>query len=70
MIIYSLYVLLLVLPILKVHIHSLYLFIYFWLCWVFPAADGLSLVSAGRGRSVVVHRLLTVVLSLVVDHRP
>ena len=35
------------------------LFIYFWLCWVFVAACGLSLVVASRGYSlVVVSRLL------------
>ena len=28
-----------------------YLFIYFWLCWVFIAACGLSLVVASRGYS-------------------
>ena len=27
------------------------LFIYFWLCWVFVAARGLSLVTASRGYS-------------------
>ena len=26
-------------------------FIYFWLCWVFVAAHGLSLVAASRGYS-------------------
>ena len=29
----------------------IYLFIYFWLCWVFIAACGLSLVVASRGYS-------------------
>ena len=29
----------------------IYLFIYFWLCWVFIAAHGLSLVAASRGYS-------------------
>ena len=28
-----------------------YLFIYFWLCWVFVAAHGLSLVAVSRGCS-------------------
>ena len=28
-----------------------YLFIYFWLCWVFVAARGLSLVAASGGYS-------------------
>ena len=36
------------------------LFIYFWLCWVFVAACGLSLV--------VVRGLLIEVTSLVVEH--
>ena len=29
----------------------LYLFIYFWLCWVFVSVQGLSLVAASGGRS-------------------
>ena len=29
----------------------IYLFIYFWLCWVFVSARGLSLVAASGGRS-------------------
>ena len=29
------------------------LFIYFWLCWVFVAAHGLSLVAASRGYSLL-----------------
>ena len=29
----------------------LFLFIYFWLCWVFVAAHGLSLVAVSRGYS-------------------
>ena len=46
-----------------------YLFIY-WLCWVFVAAHGLSLFVASRGHSLVaVLRLLTVVASLVAEHR-
>ena len=28
---------------------DLFFLIYFWLCWVFIAADGLSLVAANRG---------------------
>ena len=31
----------------------IYLFIYLWLCWVFIAACGLSLVSASRGYSLL-----------------
>ena len=43
----------------------IYSFINFWLCWVFVAACGLSLVLGSRGYSlVVVHRLLTVLASL------
>ena len=42
----------------------MYVFIYFWLCWVFSVAWGLSLVAVGRGSSVVsVCGLLTVVAS-------
>ena len=29
----------------------IYLFIYFWLCWVFASVRGLSLVAASRGHS-------------------
>ena len=29
----------------------IYLFIYFWLCWVFVSVRGLSLVAASRGHS-------------------
>ena len=32
----------------------LYLFSYFWLCWVFVASHGASLVAVGRGYSLVV----------------
>ena len=32
-------------------IDFIYLFIYFWLCWVFVAARGLSLVAASGGYS-------------------
>ena len=41
---------------------------FFWLCWVFVAARGLSLVAASGGYSVVVHGLLIAVASLVVEH--
>ena len=38
---------------------------FFWLCWVFIAAQGLSLVTVSRGSSLVaVHRFLIVVASL------
>ena len=47
---------------------SLFNFVYFWLCWVFVAARGLSLVSESRGYSlVVVCGLLTGVISLVTE---
>ena len=38
-----------------------YLYVHFWQCWVFVAAQGLSLV--------MVCRLLFVVTSLVAEHR-
>ena len=48
----------------------IYLFIYFWLCWVFAAAHGVSLVAASRGYSLAsVLRLLTAEASLVAKHR-
>ena len=41
----------------------------FWLDWIFIAAYRLSLVSAGRGYSLVaVPRFLTVVALLVAEH--
>ena len=45
------------------------LLIYFWLCWVFIAARGLSLVAVSRGYSVAVHRFLIAVASLAAQHR-
>ena len=52
-------------------IHSILnvsLFTYFWLCWVYAAAGGLSLVAANRGYALdAVHGLLTVVASLVTE---
>ena len=45
------------------------LFIYFWLCSVFVAVRGLSLVAASGGYSVAVRRLLIAVASLVAEHR-
>ena len=45
-------------------------FVYFWLHWVFIAAQWLSLVASSGGYSLVVLcRLLTVVASLVAKHR-
>ena len=46
----------------------LFISLYFWLHWVFVAACALSLVAASRGYSLVMHRLLTVVASLVAEH--
>ena len=44
--------------------------LFFFLCWVFIAAQGLSLVVGSEGYSLVaVLRLLTVVASLVAEHR-
>ena len=45
------------------------MFIYFWLRWVFVAVQGLSLVGARRGYSLVAGcGLLIAVASLVVEH--
>ena len=42
----------------------------FWLCWVFIAVRGLSLVVASGGYSIVgVHGLLTAVPSLVAENQ-
>ena len=42
---------------------------FFWLRWVFIAAQGLSLVAVSRGYSLaVVHRLLIVVAALITEH--
>ena len=44
---------------------------YFWLCWVFTAALGLSLVAAiwdGGYSEFAVHKLLTAGASLVAEH--
>ena len=48
-----------------------YLFIYFWLCWVFTAVLGLSLVSCSEQRLhfVEIRRLLIAVTSLIAEHR-
>ena len=43
-------------------------FFFFWLCWVFVAARGLSLVGEQGLLFIVVHGLLIVVASLVVEH--
>ena len=45
-------------------------FIYFWLCWVFIAACGLSPVAVSGGYSlVVVLGILIAVAALVVEQR-
>ena len=50
---------------------SLYVFFFnFWLLWVLIAVRGLSLVAVGGSCSLVgVHRLLTAMASLLVEHR-
>ena len=40
-----------------------------WLCWVFVAVCRLSLVTVGRGYSLVVLRLLIAAACLVAKHR-
>ena len=48
---------------------SLFIFIYFWLCWVFIPVRGLSLVAASGGPLfIAVCRPLTVAASLVAEH--
>ena len=48
----------------------IYLFIYFWLCWIFIAAHGLSLCNEWGLLFIVLHGLLIMVTSLVGEHRP
>ena len=56
-------------PLFFFKINLFILFIYFWLCWVFVAAHGLSLVAVSGGySSVAVRGLLIEVASLVVEH--
>ena len=43
------------------------LIIYFWLCWVFIAAHELSLVTDGRGNSLVA--VLWLLITIAVEHR-
>ena len=47
----------------------IYLFIYFWLCWVFIAVRGLSLLAGSRGYSSCGVRTSHWVASLVAEHR-
>ena len=46
----------------------IYLFIYFWLCWVFIAAQAFSSCGERVLLFVVVRGLLIAVASLVVEH--
>ena len=48
----------------------IYLYVYFWLCWIFVAACRLFLIAESRDYCLVaVHRLLIAVASLVVELR-
>ena len=48
----------------------MYLFIYFWLCWVLVSVRGLSPVGGKRGPLfMAVRSPLTIVASLAVEHR-
>ena len=47
----------------------IYLFIYFWLCWVFVSVRVLSVVAASQGHSSSRRGPLTIVASLVAEHR-
>ena len=57
-------------PIIIAFLRFIHLFIHlFWLCWLFIAAHGLSLVVvSGDSSLVLVHGLLTV--ASLADHRP
>ena len=53
----------------KVFFFKLIDYFYFWLHWVFLAVQGLSLSFREQGLlSVDVHRLLTALASLLVEH--
>ena len=57
------------LHVLKLRIIIFFLYFYVWLCWVFIAARGLSLVAGSGGHSLVVGLgLLLVVASLIEEH--
>ena len=47
----------------------IYLFIYFWLCWVFVSVRGLSLVAASGGHSSSWCTGLSLSQPLVAEHR-
>ena len=50
-------------------LNNFFLILIFWLCWVFVAVCGLSLVLASGAYSLVaVQGLLIVVASLVAEH--
>ena len=44
-------------------------FIYFWLCWVFVSVRAFSSCGKRRPLFIAVHRPLTIVASLVAEHR-
>ena len=51
------------------YLFSLYLFFFFWLCWVFIALQGLYLVVASRGYSPVMVCGLLIVVASIAGHR-
>ena len=58
-----------VLPVVKPKQLSLWVFLFFWLCWVFFVTLWLSLVAVSTGCSLAAaHGLLTAVASLVSEH--
>ena len=48
--------------------YSLFVYFYFWLCWVFVAACGLSLVAVRRDYSLVAVHELLIVVAFLVEH--
>ena len=46
----------------------LLLFLYFWLCWLFDAAHGLSLLSGREGYSLVVMCRPLIAVASLVEH--
>ena len=51
------------------HFKKIYLFIYFWLCWVFVSVQGLSLVAASGGHSSSRCAGLSLSRPLVAEHK-
>ena len=47
----------------------IYLFLFFWLCWVFVSVRGLSLVAASRGHSSPRCTGLSLSRPLVAEHK-